>query len=146
MPAILKHNLVLTIYESKGLEFDDVVLFNFFSPMATNKLSWRVLRNIKVTQKVCPKQEYETQVELKKLKDVVVAREDPSNPNYMILMELKLEEGKQKQEKSTDSQNMLMELQSELKLLYVAVTRPKRRLIIYDIDDSIRQMLEKIWN
>ena len=30
MPDELKHGLVLTIYEAKGLEFDDVLIYNFF--------------------------------------------------------------------------------------------------------------------
>jgi ATP-dependent exoDNAse (exonuclease V) beta subunit len=31
MPEELKHGLVLTIYEAKGLEFDDVLIYNFFT-------------------------------------------------------------------------------------------------------------------
>jgi len=30
MPDELKQGLILTIYESKGLEFDDVLVYNFF--------------------------------------------------------------------------------------------------------------------
>lgn len=30
LPTDLSHCIALTIYESKGLEFDDVLLFNFF--------------------------------------------------------------------------------------------------------------------
>ena len=30
MPEELKHGLVMTIYEAKGLEFDDVLIYNFF--------------------------------------------------------------------------------------------------------------------
>jgi hypothetical protein len=30
MPEELKHGLVLTIYEAKGLEFDDILIYNFF--------------------------------------------------------------------------------------------------------------------
>lgn len=28
---MLKHALILTIYEAKGLDFDDVILYNFFN-------------------------------------------------------------------------------------------------------------------
>ena len=38
----LKDNLVLTIYESKGLEFDDVLIFNFFERSKCGK-DWRVV-------------------------------------------------------------------------------------------------------
>ncbi|EJF58550.1 P-loop containing nucleoside triphosphate hydrolase protein, partial [Dichomitus squalens LYAD-421 SS1] len=36
---------VLTIYESKGLEFDDVLLYNFFEDSSMNYSQWRVLLN-----------------------------------------------------------------------------------------------------
>ena len=28
---MFKNSLILTIYEAKGLEFDDVILYNFFN-------------------------------------------------------------------------------------------------------------------
>ena len=31
LPAILQGAIVLTIFEAKGLEFDDVLLYNFFT-------------------------------------------------------------------------------------------------------------------
>ena len=31
LPSILKGAIVLTIFEAKGLEFDDVLLYNFFA-------------------------------------------------------------------------------------------------------------------
>lgn len=31
VPNMLQHALCLTIYEAKGLEFNDVILFNFFT-------------------------------------------------------------------------------------------------------------------
>ena len=31
LPEVLTAGLVLTIYEAKGLEFDDVLLYNFFA-------------------------------------------------------------------------------------------------------------------
>ena len=31
IPSMLQHALCLTIYEAKGLEFNDVILFNFFT-------------------------------------------------------------------------------------------------------------------
>lgn len=31
VPTLFSNALILTIYESKGLEFDDVFLFNFFA-------------------------------------------------------------------------------------------------------------------
>jgi len=31
IPVMLRHALCLTLYEAKGLEFDDVILYNFFA-------------------------------------------------------------------------------------------------------------------
>ena len=31
LPEFMKNMLCLTVYEVKGLEFDDVILYNFFS-------------------------------------------------------------------------------------------------------------------
>lgn len=31
LPSVLKSGIVLTVAEAKGLEFDDVLLYNFFS-------------------------------------------------------------------------------------------------------------------
>jgi hypothetical protein len=45
---MLQHALCLTIYEAKGLEFNDVILFNFFeeSPCPDK---WNLLKNLNVT-------------------------------------------------------------------------------------------------
>ncbi|KAK0440419.1 uncharacterized protein EV420DRAFT_1650550 [Desarmillaria tabescens] len=37
--------LVLTVYESKGLEFNDVLLYNFFADSPVNLAQWRVVLN-----------------------------------------------------------------------------------------------------
>lgn len=39
MPEELKHGLVLTIYEAKGLEFDDVLIYNFFKDSHVSTVS-----------------------------------------------------------------------------------------------------------
>ncbi|EJD54497.1 hypothetical protein AURDEDRAFT_179643, partial [Auricularia subglabra TFB-10046 SS5] len=37
--------IVMTVYESKGLEFDDVLLYNFFDDSTVNVNQWRVVLN-----------------------------------------------------------------------------------------------------
>ena len=37
---MLSHALCLTIYEAKGLEFDDVILFDFFADSDSPVNSW----------------------------------------------------------------------------------------------------------
>ncbi|XP_062607408.1 TPR and ankyrin repeat-containing protein 1-like [Saccostrea cucullata] len=42
LPEELQHGIVLTIYEAKGLEFDDILLYNFFKDSQAGK-EWRVV-------------------------------------------------------------------------------------------------------
>jgi hypothetical protein len=41
--------------------------------------------------------------------------------------------------------NDYAELCSDLKLLYTAITRPRKTLIIYDEDPACRKLIEKMW-
>ncbi|CAM0876418.1 unnamed protein product [Alopecurus aequalis] len=94
--------LVLTIFECKGLEFQDVLLYNFFgsSPLR-NK--WRVLYGYM------------------KDKDIIAHSEEISHPDF------------------DRSKHYL--LCSELKQLYVAITRTRQRLwICENTDDYCRPM------
>ncbi|KAJ7877510.1 hypothetical protein B0H13DRAFT_2053786, partial [Mycena leptocephala] len=38
--------LIMTLYESKGLEFNDVVIYNFFEDSAVAEAQWRVVLNV----------------------------------------------------------------------------------------------------
>ena len=44
---MLQHALCLTIYEAKGLEFNDVILFNFFTQTKCAD-RWNILKFLKV--------------------------------------------------------------------------------------------------
>lgn len=41
--------------------------------------------------------------------------------------------------------NDYAELCSDLKLLYTAITRPRKTLIIYDEDPTCRKLIERMW-
>lgn len=43
IPSFLRYALALTIQECKGLEFNDVVLFNFFTESTAN---WQILHEL----------------------------------------------------------------------------------------------------
>lgn len=43
LPEFMKSMLCLTVYESKGLEFDDVILFNFFAMGDIKTNLWKLL-------------------------------------------------------------------------------------------------------
>ena len=47
LPIFLKKALCLTVYEAKGLEFDDVILYDFFTESPC-KGQWRIINDIEV--------------------------------------------------------------------------------------------------
>ncbi len=58
LPPLLKHALVLTVYEAKGLEFDDVILYNFFSDSDVDHQKWKLLESISVEDMYLDEFEY----------------------------------------------------------------------------------------
>ncbi|OMO60734.1 hypothetical protein CCACVL1_23910 [Corchorus capsularis] len=104
MKCVGKQALVLTIVECKGLEFQDVLLYNFFgsSPL---KSHWRVV--------------YEY------MKEQGLLDASWSFPSF-------------KQEKH----NILC---SELKQLYVAITRTRQRLWIFDNEEEFSKPVFDYW-
>jgi hypothetical protein len=48
IPLFLKKALCLTVYEAKGLEFDDVILYNFFTDSHTTSQHWRLINDVEV--------------------------------------------------------------------------------------------------
>ncbi|KZV61209.1 hypothetical protein PENSPDRAFT_693623 [Peniophora sp. CONT] len=82
--------LILTLYESKGLEFNDVMLFNFFEDSTVDVSAWRVVLNALNAQQ----------------------REGEPAPDF------------------NDTKHA--GVCSELKFLYVAVTRARKNLWIVD--------------
>lgn len=51
LPDFMKSMLCLTVYESKGLEFDDVILFNFFAMGEIKSNLWKLLDRIREDKK-----------------------------------------------------------------------------------------------
>lgn len=58
IPPMLQHALCLTIYEAKGLQFNDVILFNFFQESPCPE-KWNLLKNLQVATVEIEKEEYE---------------------------------------------------------------------------------------
>ncbi|XP_043696346.1 uncharacterized protein LOC122646811 isoform X1 [Telopea speciosissima] len=100
-----KQALVLTILECKGLEFQDVLLYNFFgtSPL---KNKWRVV------------------YEYMKEQDIL----DPSSPKFPCF--------------NVTKHNVLC---SELKQLYVAITRTRQRLWICENIEALSRPMFDYW-
>ncbi|KAH8834741.1 hypothetical protein DL96DRAFT_1592 [Flagelloscypha sp. PMI_526] len=92
--------LILTLYESKGLEFDEVILYNFFEDSPIPLAQWRVVLNISTNSKVRP-------------------------PRF--------------------DETIHAGVCNELKFLYVAVTRARKKISIVDESDKGEPMRE-VWS
>lgn len=55
LPSVLNNLLCLTVYESKGLEFNDVILYNFFDCGDASTAQWKLLNDIVYTTIKTPK-------------------------------------------------------------------------------------------
>ncbi|KAI9567008.1 P-loop containing nucleoside triphosphate hydrolase protein [Boletus coccyginus] len=100
--------LIMTLYDSKGLEFDDVLLYNFFEDSAVDISRWRVLLN-----------HAEGEV-------------DGQDLAHALAPSFKRDEGR------------FARVCSELKMLYVGITRARKNLWIFDKSDKSEPM-RMIW-
>jgi len=62
IPSFLEHALCLTIYEAKGLEFDDVILYNFFSDSSIAKEKWNILNNLNIEEESISLEEFTSSI------------------------------------------------------------------------------------
>ena len=98
LPAALKAGLVMTVEESKGLEFDDVCIYDFFSDSPASK-EWMVL--------------YSKGMQRDEVSESARAREFDDH-EHLLLCE-------------------------ELKQLYVALTRARKRCFLFDQSATKRE-------
>ncbi|XP_063468127.1 TPR and ankyrin repeat-containing protein 1 isoform X2 [Symphalangus syndactylus] len=107
IPEELGLALVLTIYEAKGLEFDDVLLYNFFTDSEAYK-EWKIISSFTPTST-------DSREENRPL--VEVPLDKPSSSQGRSLMV---------------NPEMYKLLNGELKQLYTAITRARVNLWIFD--------------
>ncbi|XP_066280343.1 TPR and ankyrin repeat-containing protein 1-like [Branchiostoma lanceolatum] len=118
MPDVFRGSLVLTIYESKGLEFDDVLLYNIFKDSQANE-EWRIVltrmeENAVKTSKIESRVKSEGLLKIDDSQSSAVAQARP--------LEFNPEKHKV--------------LNSELKNLYTAITRARVNVWIFDEDTT----------
>ncbi|KAL3888661.1 hypothetical protein ACJMK2_001026 [Sinanodonta woodiana] len=123
IPEELRLGLILTIYEAKGLEFDDVLLYNFFKDSQASK-EWRVvtsyLEQLWSSKKDCLQA------------DSSIAHESLAEIDGAVLRQ----EGRPRPLPFDANQHKV--LNSELKHLYTALTRARVNVWIFDADAEKR--------
>ncbi|XP_057314279.1 uncharacterized protein LOC130655524 isoform X2 [Hydractinia symbiolongicarpus] len=112
LPAELSYGLVLSIYEAKGLEFDDVLLYNFFKDSEASE-EWRVIA---------------TNIDM--IEDI-----QHSDTSLQVLHADILESETRPLEFNRNSHKLL---NAELKKFYTAVTRARVHVWIFDEDKTKR--------
>ena len=144
LPSFLKHALCLTIYEAKGLEFDDVILYNFFTDSET-KEDWRILKSLVVESVKVPKKLPEG--DFKQSFDQLTVKPWQMPEEYKNLPEGEYEIVKNVdcKGKAALTEGRFSGICVELKHLYTAITRPRKRLIIFDEDPDIRRPILDYW-
>lgn len=145
IPDVFKNMLCLTVYEAKGLEFDDVILYNFFHMGDIGKSEWKLLNDVhlKTVQRI----KYQADIldfdalDPDKFEEFMkeIKKQERDNVEYEDDVELYVT--KQRDEVYRKFSGLCI----EMKFLYVAITRPKRRLIIYDDALDGRKPIQTYW-
>ena len=111
LPAAFRDALVLTVPESKGLEFNDVLIYNFATDSDVSLGQWAAILH---------------EDEL----DLSVSRLGHRSDRTLV--------------RPSTEQAEIMALCEELKHLYVAMTRARRRVILFDEDDKRIPLFEML--
>ena len=115
LPAELERALVLTIFESKGLEFDDVFIFDFFADSPADARTWRVVT-------ACHEEELARNGQAGRV---------VSGGSSVVGGAVGVEGEAAPRAEHFDARKHSL-LNEELKMLYTAVTRARVKVVIYD--------------
>jgi ATP-dependent exoDNAse (exonuclease V) beta subunit len=129
--------LCLTVFEAKGLEFDDVVLYNFFNSGEIQTGSWKLINDIHFTEDT----DQEMDAIVQGLQNLLVTEVMCDRLTDKDKRKNNRENNRMVNKNTLESSYVYRKFASlciELKMLYVAITRPKKRLIIYDDDVKAR--------
>ncbi|KAK3241414.1 hypothetical protein CYMTET_48820 [Cymbomonas tetramitiformis] len=121
-PELMNSGLILTVLESKGLEFDDVLLWNFFSDSPAQE-EWRC-----ITQYV---QQQQQQVE-----ESGDTPEVPANLAMQLQVAGLTEKSKPRPLEFSEERHKV--LLDELRQFYTAVTRARVNVWLYEEDQAKR--------
>ncbi|CAK70913.1 unnamed protein product (macronuclear) [Paramecium tetraurelia] len=142
IPKLLQHIQVLSIEEVKGLEFENVILYNFFTDSIIKEFEWKLLQTCEVIDEEMNKQAYLTSLTRKSTIDYYTSYftgYDDKNGN--ILIKRMIPYIKYYDEFSYNNSGLC----NELKQLYIATTRSRQCLYIFDEQPQQRRWIEQIW-
>src|SRR3990167_8584742 len=129
VPPALRNCIILTLQESKGLEFEKVLLYNHFIGNDAEK-AWRymftrtTIQNSQASQKEMDEYQKETDLFRKSKLELQKFTREGSSEQFLFSTNAALDQ--------ISTQAQLEGLSADLKLLYVAITRAKKNMIIYD--------------
>jgi hypothetical protein len=118
--------IALTILEAKGMEFDDVILYNYFTDSDSHKPVMYFSKALNVTKtKTLQKKE------MQNTRDRTVYYKPDSHGGFYEY-EISVDITVMDRANSQYDQSQLNDTADELKLLYVAITRARKRVLIFD--------------
>lgn len=155
LPEELKDAMCFTILESKGLEFSDVFLFNFFTETPSYKC-WKLTSKVKTTTLNLNQKQYNNMMEQKSRSEngmvnglriissqIIEIKEDGLPPNSGNEYKIRAIDFQKKMK--FEDKELYDEINDELKQLYVAITRVKNNFVVFDSDNRNRIPMENIW-
>ena len=147
LPVELQKIPAFTVVESKGLEFDDVILYNFFGSSEKYQC-WNYLKKIAIEIHDMDEEKYQTLLERKaKSKSGLV-------DDYRYFKPIFDEENQIyhvpaiQMSKTIDADDVELYnyVNDELKALYVAITRAKKTFVVYDhTNQKNRANIDMLW-
>ncbi|KAL4500498.1 hypothetical protein ABPG72_003449 [Tetrahymena utriculariae] len=154
LPQILEHAICLTIKEAKGLEFDDVVLFDFFSDSKSSVGQWDSVKLLDINKEILSKDLFLKRITLHNVENQQKV-EDMDELTFETTYGVEYD--KEKDEVTlhnviTKNEELRAfdrvgnsQLCQELKQLYTAITRPKQKLIIFDQSNLKKKEMQTFW-
>lgn len=137
--------IALTILEAKGMEFDDIILYNYFTDSESHKPVKHFSKALEVTSR-----RVQELKENELTKDTSVYYKKMTDSGYMRY-ELTVDLSYLQKSESLIDKNQMNETADELKLLYVAITRARKRVLIFDevgefgTDKHSRSFFDNFW-
>ncbi|CAD8049358.1 unnamed protein product [Paramecium sonneborni] len=142
VPKLFQHILVLSIEEIKGLEFENVILYNFFNDDYIGELEWKLLQTCEIIDEEINRQTFMKSQTRESTIDYYTSYFtgfDDKNGN--VIIKRMISYIKYQDELSYNNSGLC----NELKQLYIAITRARKFLYIFDEKPQTRKWIETIW-